>query len=132
MAVDVAWPIRNDPFVLALANVGKFEDTPLTLGTMNVQGTASGPLSTNCVLSPVDILGGDILEKMLVNNSWELFSRALGAILTEFNHGTSSRKISFQGFNGQGKVNAVKLLDVTRRPLPIRSLRGYRLGTLNK
>ncbi|WP_449441309.1 SulP family inorganic anion transporter [Pseudomonas migulae] len=99
-----------NPLCSALADAGKVEDSTLTLGTVNVQGTASGPLSTSSVLSSVDILGGDILEKMPVNYSWELFSRAPGVMLTEFNQGTTSGKISFRGFNGEGEVNAVKLL----------------------
>lgn len=88
------------------------ETSALTLGTVAVLGTsdASGPLSTRRVLSSVDILGADILEKMPVNYSWELFSRAPGVLLTEFNQGTTSGKISFRGFNGEGEVNAVKLL----------------------
>ena len=99
-----------NPLCSALADVGKVENSTLTLGTVNVQGTASGPLSTSSVLSSVDILGGDILEKMPVNYSWELLSRAPGVMLTEFNQGTTSGKISFRGFNGEGEVNAVKLL----------------------
>ncbi|BAQ81434.1 TonB-dependent receptor [Pseudomonas sp. St29] len=98
------------PLSLVLADTAKTESSTLTLGTVNVQGTASGPLSTSSVLSSVDILGGDILEKMPVNYSWELFSRAPGVMLTEFNQGTTSGKISFRGFNGEGEVNAVKLL----------------------
>ncbi len=88
------------------------ETSALTLGTVTVQGdsVASGPLSTSSVLSSVDILGGDILEKMPVNYSWELFNRAPGVLLTPFNQGTTSGKISFRGFNGEGEVNAVKLL----------------------
>lgn len=31
-------------------------------------------------------------------------------MLTEFNQGTTSEKISFRGFNGEGEVKAVKLL----------------------
>ncbi|WP_379556418.1 TonB-dependent receptor plug domain-containing protein, partial [Pseudomonas sp. MD330_11] len=53
---------------------------------------------------------GDILDKMQVNYSWELFIRAPGVLLTPFNQGTTSGKISFRGFNGEGEVNAVKLL----------------------
>ncbi|CRM89501.1 catecholate siderophore receptor CirA [Pseudomonas sp. 22 E 5] len=110
------WPLMSagvfvmSPLCSALADVPKVEDSILTLGTVNVQGTASGPLRTSSVLSSVDILGGDILEKMPVNYSWELFSRAPGVMLTEFNQGTTSGKISFRGFNGEGEVNAVKLL----------------------
>lgn len=110
------WPLMSvglfamNPLCSALADAGKVQDSTLTLGAVNVQGTASGPLSTSSVLSSVDILGGDILEKMPVNYSWELFSRAPGVMLTEFNQGTTSGKISVRGFNGEGEVNAVKLL----------------------
>jgi iron complex outermembrane receptor protein len=98
------------PLSSALADVARVEDSTLILGTVNVQGSTSGPLSTSSVLSSVDILGGDILEKLPVNYSWELFRRAPGVMLTEFNQGTTSGKISFRGFNGEGEVNAVKLL----------------------
>jgi iron complex outermembrane receptor protein len=98
------------PPSLALAEVSKLENSTLTLGAVSIQGSASGPLNTSSVLSSVDILGGDILETMPVNYSWELFSRAPGVMLTEFNQGTTSGKISFRGFNGEGEVNAVKLL----------------------
>lgn len=112
------WPLLSaglfaiNPLCSAMADISKTEDSTLTLGTVTVQGStaSSGPLSTSSVLSSVDILGSDILEKMPVNYSWELFSRAPGVILTEFNQGTTSGKISFRGFNGEGEVNAVKLL----------------------
>ena len=112
------WPLLSvglfaiNPLPLVLAETSKTEDSTLTLGTVTVQGAtgSNGPLSTNSVLSSVDVLGADILEKMPVNYSWELFSRAPGVMLTEFNQGTTSGKISFRGFNGEGEVNAVKLL----------------------
>ncbi|WP_231421408.1 TonB-dependent receptor [Pseudomonas sp. Leaf59] len=88
------------------------ESAALTLGAVAIQGTSgdSGPLGTRGVPGSVDILGADVVEKMPVNYSWELFSRAPGVMLTEFNQGTTSGKISFRGFNGEGEVNAVKLL----------------------
>ncbi|PMX26012.1 MULTISPECIES: TonB-dependent receptor [unclassified Pseudomonas] len=112
------WPLLSvglfaiNPLLLALAEASRTEDSTLTLGTVTVQGAtdSNGPLSTSSVLSSVDVLGADILEKMPVNYSWELFSRAPGVMLTEFNQGTTSGKISFRGFNGEGEVNAVKLL----------------------
>ena len=112
------WPMISaglfalNPLCLTLAETSKTEDSTLTLGTVTVQGASAsnGPLSTASVLSSVDILGADILQKMPVNYSWELFSRAPGVMLTEFNQGTTSGKISFRGFNGEGEVNAVKLL----------------------
>ena len=110
------WPVFSigvfalSPLSLALAEVSKLENSTLTLGAVSIQGSASGPLSISSVLSSVDILGADILERMPVNYSWELFSRAPGVMLTEFNQGTTSGKVSFRGFNGEGEVNAVKLL----------------------
>ncbi|MBA6142750.1 TonB-dependent receptor plug domain-containing protein, partial [Pseudomonas juntendi] len=98
------------PLSLAVAETLPAENSTLTLGAVTVTGTESGPLATSSVLSSVDILGGDILEKMPVTYSWELFSRAPGVMLTEFNQGTTSGKLSFRGFNGEGEVNAVKLL----------------------
>lgn len=97
--IDVVW-----------AEQTQIADSTLTLGTVNVSSAASGPLSTTSVLSSVDILGGDVIEKMPVAYSWELFRRTPGVTITEFNQGTTSGKISFRGFNGEGEVNAVKLL----------------------
>ncbi|MCV4275847.1 Plug domain-containing protein [Pseudomonas capsici] len=47
---------------------------------------------------------------MPVAYNWEFFRRTTGVTITEFNQGTTSGKISFRGFNGEGEVNAVKLL----------------------
>lgn len=98
------------PVSQAIAQAVPTDNSTLTLGAVTVSGTSSGPLATSSVLSSVDILGGDILEKMPVAYSWELFNRAPGVMLTGFNQGTTSGKLSFRGFNGEGEVNAVKLL----------------------
>ena len=98
------------PLSQAIAQTVPADNSTLTLGAVTVSGTSSGPLATSSVLSSVDILGGDILEKMPVAYSWELFNRAPGVMLTGFNQGTTSGKLSFRGFNGEGEVNAVKLL----------------------
>ncbi|MEK2611723.1 TonB-dependent receptor [Pseudomonas shirazensis] len=98
------------PVSQAIAQAVPADNSTLTLGAVTVSGTSSGPLATSSVLSSVDILGGDILEKMPVAYSWELFNRAPGVMLTGFNQGTTSGKLSFRGFNGEGEVNAVKLL----------------------
>ena len=79
-----------NPLSLAIAETLPAENSVLTLGAVNVTGTNSGPLATTSVLSSVDILGGDILEEMPVAYSWELFRRAPGVMLTEFNQVTSS------------------------------------------
>lgn len=98
------------PFAQADADSRVDDDSVFTLGTVTVSAAATGPLDTSNVLSSVDVLGGDVLQTLPVNYSWELFSRAPGVMLTEFNQGTTSGKISFRGFNGEGEVNAVKLL----------------------
>ncbi|SEN09815.1 iron complex outermembrane recepter protein [Sphingomonas gellani] len=66
--------------------------------------------STQNVLSSVDLLGGDIAQRQNVDNSWELFARLPGVVLTDFNQGTTSGRFSIRGFNGEGEINAVKLL----------------------
>lgn len=85
-------------------------DSTLVLGNVAVSSQESGPLSTRDLASSVDVIGGDLLEKQPVQYSWELFNRAPGVMLTQFNQGTTSGKLSFRGFNGEGEVNAVKLL----------------------
>lgn len=98
------------PLSMAIADTLPSENSTLTLGAVSVTANNTGPLATSSVLSSVDILGGDILEKMPVAYSWELLRRAPGVMLTEFNQGTTSGKLSFRGFNGEGEINAVKLL----------------------
>ncbi|HMV52871.1 MAG TPA: TonB-dependent receptor [Rhodocyclaceae bacterium] len=85
-------------------------DSTFTLGTVVVSAKPNGPLATRSVLSSVDVLGANLLQPQNVDNTWELFGRAPGVMLTEFNQGTTSGKLSFRAFNGEGEVNAVKLL----------------------
>ncbi|WP_028241537.1 TonB-dependent receptor [Stutzerimonas azotifigens] len=89
-------------------------DSALSLGASTITGTAAGAsggtLATGSVLSSVDLLGAELLEQQPVLYSWELFRRAPGVMLTEFGQGTTSGKLSFRAFNGEGEVNAVKLL----------------------
>ncbi len=108
LAITIASTLS--PLSRAIAETLAPENSTLTLGAVTVSGASTEPLATSSVLNSVDILGGDILEKMPVAYSWQLFSLAPGVMLTEFNQGTTSGKISFRGFNGEGEVNAVKLL----------------------
>ncbi|AIZ33057.1 TonB-dependent receptor [Pseudomonas parafulva] len=84
--------------------------TPLTLGAVSVSGRETGPLSSAALIGSVDVLRADTLDTLPVAYAWELFRRAPGVLLTEFNQGTTSGKLSMRGFNGEGEVNAVKLL----------------------
>lgn len=88
------------------------EDTALVLGEVPVRDAADGPLPTRKILSSVDVLGGDQVEQQNVSQSWRLFSQLPGVQVTEFGMGlgAQSGKLSFRGFNGEGDINAVKLL----------------------
>ena len=66
--------------------------------------------STDNVLTSIDIMGGDIAQRQNVDNAWELFARLPGVMLTDFGQGTTSGRFSIRGFNGEGEINAVKLL----------------------
>ena len=85
-------------------------DSAVTLGEVQVRSSAGGALPTKSVLSSVNILGGDMLESQNVQNSWELFNMLPGIMLTQFKQGTTASKLSFRAFNGEGEINAVKLL----------------------
>lgn len=98
------------PLSQAIAETRNTGDSVITLGAVSVVGNEAGPLASRNILSSVDVLGSDILEKQPVQYSWELFNRVPGVMLTQFNQGTTSGKLSFRGFNGEGEVNAVKLL----------------------
>ncbi|MCP3735482.1 TonB-dependent receptor [Sphingomonas sp. RP10(2022)] len=65
---------------------------------------------TGTVTTSVDRLSGGIAQQQSVDNAWELFARLPGVTLTDFNQGTTSGRFSIRGFNGEGEINAVKLL----------------------
>jgi Outer membrane receptor proteins, mostly Fe transport len=84
-------------------------DTSFTVGEIVVTARGMAGSSSNVVTS-VDRLGGDIAQNANVNYAWELIGRLPGVMVTNFNQGTTSGKFSFRGFNGEGEINAVKLL----------------------
>ncbi|WP_230771810.1 TonB-dependent receptor [Sphingomonas sp. Leaf4] len=84
-------------------------DTRFTIGDIVVTAPSMAR-STGNVLTSVDLLGGDIAQRQSVDNAWELFARLPGVVLTDFNQGTTSGRFSIRGFNGEGEINAVKLL----------------------
>ncbi|WP_114395272.1 TonB-dependent receptor [Oleisolibacter albus] len=85
------------------------DDATFTIGEVVVTGTRMARSSAT-LYSSVDRLGGDLLERQVVDSAWELMGRMPGVLLTDFNQGTTSGKFSFRGFNGEGEINAVKLL----------------------
>lgn len=85
-------------------------DSTFVLGSVTVQAQQAGKLSTKNLLTSVDVLGADRIEDKDVRNVWQLFGQMPGVLLTDFNQGTTSGKFSFRAFNGEGEINAVKLL----------------------
>ncbi len=81
----------------------------LTLGTVTIQPVA-GPIATRSLPTSVDILGAERIENQVVTHNWQLFSQLPGVMLTQFNQGNVSGKFSMRAFNGEGEINAVKLL----------------------
>ncbi len=86
------------------------DNSYFTLGEVVVTGSATGPLKSQDVLTSVDILGADVVENQNVDFAWELFRQAPGVMTTNFNQGGVSGEFSFRGFNGEGEINAIKLL----------------------
>ncbi|MFO1318047.1 MAG: TonB-dependent receptor [Burkholderiales bacterium] len=91
---------------------GQVADTPaLVVGEpVLVRGRAGGAFTGPDVTTSVDILSGSRTRSENVNNSWELFGLVPGVMLTGFRQGTTSGKPSLRAFNGEGEINAVKLL----------------------
>ena len=86
------------------------DGTVLTLGTVQARSAAERGLPPHSVFSSVDIVGGDLLQPQRVDHSWELLMTAPGVQVTPFRMGTDAGRFSFRGFNGEGRINAVKLL----------------------
>ena len=84
-------------------------DTSFSVGDIVVTARDMAQSGSNVVTS-VDRLGGDLAQRQSVDNAWELFARLPGVSLTDFNQGTTSGRFSIRGFNGEGEINAVKLL----------------------
>jgi iron complex outermembrane receptor protein len=101
-SAQIAEPHRHAPANAAPDTSFSVGDIVVTARTM-VQSTSN-------VLTSVDRLGGDIAQRQSVDNAWELFARLPGVSLTDFNQGTTSGRFSIRGFNGEGEINAVKLL----------------------
>ncbi|WP_096723819.1 TonB-dependent receptor [Paraburkholderia acidicola] len=86
------------------------DDSTFVLGAIEVSAVRTGPLSTRNILTSVDRVDASHIENQNVRSPWELFGQMPGVLLTDFNQGTTSGKISFRGFNGESEINAVKLL----------------------
>lgn len=91
------------------ADPARRADTSFSISEIIV--TARGMAgSTDNVLTSVDRMGGDVAQAADVDNIYELIGQMPGIQVTDFNQGTTSGKFSLRGFNGEGTINAVKLL----------------------
>jgi iron complex outermembrane receptor protein len=100
-------------FVLAHSRAQDKPEEPsvgFELSRVVVTASAVGSLSSKALLTSVDSFGGADLQDAAVGSNWELFARLPGINLTNFNQGNTSGKPAMRGFNGEGEVNAVKLL----------------------
>jgi iron complex outermembrane recepter protein len=95
---------------LAPSLAAAHDGTVLTLGTVQARSAAERELSARSVFTSVDIIGGDLLQQQKVDHSWELLMNAPGVQVTQFKMGSDAGRFSFRGFNGEGRINAVKLL----------------------
>ncbi|WP_157266275.1 TonB-dependent receptor [Azohydromonas aeria] len=85
-------------------------ESSLELGRITVTERRQGPLRSRSLLTSVDVVQGETLQGQSTQSTWELFQLSPGTLLTNYNQGTTSGKVSMRGFNGEGEVNAVKLL----------------------
>jgi iron complex outermembrane recepter protein len=84
-------------------------DTSFQIGE-HIEVVGKGLTDASRVLTSVDRMSADVAQSSEADYAWKLLGRLPGVMLTEFNQGSSSGKLSFRGFNGEGEVNAVKLL----------------------
>ena len=84
-------------------------DTGFSVGDIVITARGMAGSSDN-VLTSVDLMGGDVAQAADVDNVFELIGQMPGIQVTDFNQGTTSGKFSMRGFNGEGNINAVKLL----------------------
>lgn len=87
----------------------KLGDTSFVVGdTISVVGTRF--IDSSRALTSVDRMSAEVAQNTDFDYAWQLVGKMPGVMLTEFNQGTTSGKLSFRGFNGEGSVNAIKLL----------------------
>ena len=85
-------------------------DTSFAVGEEIIVTAKNMAGSSANVITSVDTLGPDVAQNANVNYAWELIGRLPGVLVTNFNQGSTSGKFAFRGFNGEGEINAVKLL----------------------
>jgi iron complex outermembrane receptor protein len=80
-----------------------------TLGEVRVTDV-KGALAPSQVFTSVNIVPSERIEEQVTLYNWQLFEQVPGVQITPFGQGNTSGKFSLRGFNGEGEINAVKLL----------------------
>lgn len=112
-AGDGVIAIKNTPSSKSETHHESDKDNSIfELGSMVVVGQNEKyeKLTSKDILSSVDIMYADKIENQNVLTAYDLFHRMPGVQITQFGQGTTTGKLSFRGFNGEGNINAVKLL----------------------
>ncbi len=108
-------PVRLAVLLLCVASCASAQETRppsttmMTLGEVVVTARQD-PLAVSSLYTSVNVLPAERIEQQSVANNWQLFDQVPGVMLTSFGQGTTSGKLSLRAFNGEGEINAVKLL----------------------
>lgn len=95
----------------ALSPLALAADPTIVMGEVRVSAQRdAGALRSSTVLTSVDVLGADKIEDKHVASSWELVGQLPGTQMTETRMGAESGKATFRAFNGEGYINAIKVL----------------------
>lgn len=78
--------------------------------TVSDQAEFGKKLTSRDIATSVDVMYADKIADQNVLTAYDLFHRMPGVQITQFGQGTTTGKLSLRGFNGEGRVNAVKLL----------------------
>lgn len=87
------------------------DNSVFELGVVTVNDNQeSAKLSSRDIATSVDVMYADKIADQNVLTAYDLFHRMPGVQVTQFGQGTTTGKVSIRAFNGEGRVNAVKLL----------------------
>jgi iron complex outermembrane receptor protein len=91
----------------------KSDNSIFELGTVTITGDEDempGKLTSRDIATSVDVMYADKIADQNILTAYDLFHRMPGVQVTQFGQGITTGKMSFRGFNGEGRVNAIKLL----------------------
>lgn len=105
---DGGFAIKKAP---AAKSVSKSDNSIFELGTVTVTDQDKpGKLTSRDIATSVDVMYEDKIADQNVLTAYDLMHRMPGMQITQYGQGTTTGKFSFRAFNGEGRVNAVKLL----------------------